>query len=1076
MNYLKTVCLNTFVASASIALAQTTFTVDNFRYVNAQNASGATNNLGPYYETTSAGSLDINPDAGFSAPINNQGSGTLDIPLRLSGLDLDSVGTDDDYIDFSVRVTPYEEGAQVVVSNQGIGVKNGTGNVNDNLNPGEALMVEVVDLTVGSSGVAVSGAVTFDGFTSVLFGGGSGSGFGYSTANINGDTVGISLTSTGSYQYVTAEATLSAASSVVIDAITATAIGDAISGGASVGETADKLLSNRLREMSYSFTYDPAGTPSEAVEPTVLTTNDTNIRGGNGANIVYPLVDGSDNGGASTGSIGINPDGGFDRAAIGNTFDVPLRWSGIDLDGDDVADDYFNFTLRAYDANGTGKARLSGPAFGANSGSSWGIDGEESLIFQVTNVELSADAVGSVEFVGFTEATVLVVTTAKDAENNDDLVSSSGSLDVNGTTAFVDLFGLGDGVGYESGNAAVTLTSAFGLNPAQTVTFSNPVLNAGTDAAVDNPSAYARSFDLKFEHDLSGTQAVAPSYEFSNSNYLILNRKTNATSFTAVGSNQQEFVAGAGNSTINLKDGEFFYPYNNADNTIPNANQIDVPLVWNNIDVDGDGVIAAGESLAFTLRYNAGGTATAVVADDGVHVNGNGISNNSIDGDESLIVQILDVVASGISEGAVSFLGFDQINTIMLGSVGGGDSTTGEATIDVNGDTVSGSFDKIDGGYTNVQPAKLFIPTASTLTLDNPTAAEIGSTNTEYSVPNTVVPAVKLRGLKLRFGYAASAVATAIPDTVIDVTHLELRGNIPTDPEAAGSNYAIFPGWDSTAGASIGAVAAQPGLTTADLVAGGNSMSIPLRWTGDLNGDTVDDYIDFDVVVTAGGDGTIYTGGEGIAVNPVYGLNAGEEITYTIENLVVDPAVGGTATSGGFFSGKLIASGGATPETIGTFNAEVGGNSATLDIYELAGGYKNVQQRVSVVPSVEALVFDNFSTADVTAENENTIAPNAHVRGVSFSLNYFEPSEEPETPSTPDTPVVTGSGFVDADTFYIEFTPGGTGYKVTTPTNGGLTFSEGVTDVSTSLAPAGSSDSRFEFDPGTNNFFRIESE
>ena len=131
------------MALASQLTAQTSFTVENFKYSTNENN---------YAETTSAGSVIINEDANFNSPINGVSSGPLDIELRLTGLDLDSVGTDDDYINFTLRVTPYEVGAQVVVSSQGIGLKNSSVNVNDNLNPGEEPMFEIINPTIGSSG------------------------------------------------------------------------------------------------------------------------------------------------------------------------------------------------------------------------------------------------------------------------------------------------------------------------------------------------------------------------------------------------------------------------------------------------------------------------------------------------------------------------------------------------------------------------------------------------------------------------------------------------------------------------------------------------------------------------------------------------------------------------------------------------------------------------------------------------------------------------------------------------------------------------------------------------------------
>ncbi|MGC6455290.1 MAG: hypothetical protein ACON46_02025 [Coraliomargaritaceae bacterium] len=1055
MNYLKTAFYSTlFVSSASIAAAQTTsFTVDNLRYVN----SG-----GPFFETASAGSVIINPDNGFVAPINNVQSGPLEIELRLTGLDLDGVGTDDDYINFSLRATPGESSAQIVVSNQGIGQKNSSVNINDTLNPGEEILLEVVNLSAGSTGAAITGAVTFDGFTAAAFGGGTGANkVATSSANINGQTVTITATGTDSYQYKSNAVTLDNVSSVLFDNITTGASGDALD----TGEIIDATLSNKVRTLSFGFTYDPAGT--ETVEPTYLTTNNLGLR--DNATLVYPT---NPSGGASTGQIIPNPDQPFTNVPAGqNIMDVPLRWTGIDLDDDGVADDYFDFTLRAYDENGTSKARLSGPAWGANSGANWGLDGDEGLIFTVANIVPSADAVGSVEFVGFTQATILGVATGKTA-GEDAEVNSSVSLDINGTTVEILL----SGVGYTSAEASLDLGD-FGADLPTTVTVNNPVLTPGTIAETDNPGAFPRSFDLKFKHNLSGTQAVAPTYEFANQTYLIYNRSDSATGFSAIGSQQQEFVDGAGNSLLRLQDGETMYAWNHPttpNGTIPNGPEINIPMIWENIDVDGDGSIAAGESITFTVRYSANGN--AVIANDGVHVNGNGPSNNSIDGTESLTIQVLDVVANGISEGAVSFIGFDQINTIILGNAGADQFTTGFGTIDVNGTTLSGGFDTI--GYTNTQPAKQFIPPATSLTFNNPFSAEIGSYNEEYAQNNTVVAAIKARGLKMRFGYSVDAVAPAIPDSVISINNISIRGNMPAEEGAAGNNYVISE-WDSSV--SSGAVAAQPNLTTADLVLG-NAVSFPMRWTGDLNADGTDDYIDFDVVATAGGEGTVYIGGEGVSVNPGYGFQAGESVTYTIENLVVDPAVGGTATSGGFTSGKFIASGngGTENSTTGTFNGDVAGNTVSISIDEPFGGYKNVQAKASVAPAVEALLFDNFSTGEVPGSGTvpNTIAPNAHIRSVSFSINYFEAGEttEPE-PETPATPVVTNSGFVDADTFYIEFTPGGTGYKVTTPTNGGLDFAGGTTDVTTSTAPAGADDNRFEFDPAAGqNFFRIESE
>lgn len=72
--------------------------------------------------------------------------------------------------------------------------------------------------------------------------------------------------------------------------------------------------------------------------------------------------------------------------------------------------------------------------------------------------------------------------------------------------------------------------------------------------------------------------------------------------------------------------------------------------------------------------------------------------------------------------------------------------------------------------------------------------------------------------------------------------------------------------------------------------------------------------------------------------------------------------------------------------------------------------------------------------------------------------------------------VATNSGFVDDNTYFIEFQPGGVGYKVTSsPT---LDFSN-QNPVALTMQPAESGEHRFEFDvdPSTMdvNFFRVES-
>lgn len=160
-------------------------------------------------------------------------------------------------------------GGSVVLSNQGIGTKLGTGSTSDNLDPGEALYFEIINPVLSPS--VTSGAATFDGFTEAAFGGGA-TGLGYSSAEINGSPVEIGTAGTGSYEYITGTVSLpDSPATVLIDNVVTTAIGATIPSGPGAGQTADKTLTNRARAFDFSITYDPAGTP---VSPTVCFTAD----------------------------------------------------------------------------------------------------------------------------------------------------------------------------------------------------------------------------------------------------------------------------------------------------------------------------------------------------------------------------------------------------------------------------------------------------------------------------------------------------------------------------------------------------------------------------------------------------------------------------------------------------------------------------------------------------------------------------------------------------------------------------------------------------------------------------------
>ena len=67
---------------------------------------------------------------------------------------------------------------------------------------------------------------------------------------------------------------------------------------------------------------------------------------------------------------------------------------------------------------------------------------------------------------------------------------------------------------------------------------------------------------------------------------------------------------------------------------------------------------------------------------------------------------------------------------------------------------------------------------------------------------------------------------------------------------------------------------------------------------------------------------------------------------------------------------------------------------------------------------------------------------------------------------------ITALGFIDDSTFYLEFTPGGPGYKVTSSAS--LDFTDAV-EISPIREPESAQDNRFEFEAaGSRGFFRIE--
>ena len=106
-----------------------------------------------------------------------------------------------------------------------------------------------------------------------------------------------------------------------------------------------------------------------------------------------------------------------------------------------------------------------------------------------------------------------------------------------------------------------------------------------------------------------------------------------------------------------------------------------------------------------------------------------------------------------------------------------------------------------------------------------------------------------------------------------------------------------------------------------------------------------------------------------------------------------------------------------------------------------------------------------FNNAQSINGPEDTIAVSLHAR--EFDLQFSFSTGEPVS----DEPVITNSGFDENGTYFIEFTPGGLDYKMTTLSGDLLDFASGTTDVVASQP----NPNRFKFEAtGASGFYRVE--
>ena len=152
-----------------------------------------------------------------------------------------------------------------------------------------------------------------------------------------------------------------------------------------------------------------------------------------------------------------------------------LRWSGLDLDGVGVANDFIDFTLRAVPL--AGNVRWTDLGWGQTGGGGGTLNPGESLVFTMENLSATSDVAGTLNFDGFTSG---AIQGSDFADGAFDL-----SADLNGQSIVAT-----DNI--PGGSNTGTFRLANNAFLAQTVTFDNVAVGA------DGGILTAREFDFQF--------------------------------------------------------------------------------------------------------------------------------------------------------------------------------------------------------------------------------------------------------------------------------------------------------------------------------------------------------------------------------------------------------------------------------------------------------------------------------------------------------------------------------------------------------------------------------------------------
>lgn len=125
---------------------------------------------------TSSGTVRAHPD--YPVPTRTQYGNPINVRLRLENLDLDGIGGNDDYIDFTLCAAPAS--GKVIWTELGWGI-------GKSMSPGTSLTFSIIDVSLSTGTI---GSVQFDGFTSAAIQGSDWENGTYDISlDINGQTI-----------------------------------------------------------------------------------------------------------------------------------------------------------------------------------------------------------------------------------------------------------------------------------------------------------------------------------------------------------------------------------------------------------------------------------------------------------------------------------------------------------------------------------------------------------------------------------------------------------------------------------------------------------------------------------------------------------------------------------------------------------------------------------------------------------------------------------------------------------------------------------------------------------------------